>query len=450
VLSYLNHLTILSFNRTPLEELKNYRSHIILTINNITVLDKEVISVDEKAAILLKHEDTFIRRARRDHQRQFTFRLNNRMDIISADITPIDVKPNPIAIITGPLGSGMEEIIKNITEKTNRITVGTLTATDESDQLGYNSEQVNVVSKEEFFQMEMTGKFAATFQLFGKRFGLLYTEVSDAAAKKTLLLIRMEIEGAISFRFAYPHAQIFLCFPSSPVIHEIYLKRVITNIMQKQYPNWDEFNDEDLYDFLKNKCICYPDDDLKLDENSNTSDSFFGKTWDLDPKYIFPILLTPEEREKQNLLTMLCTQARSCLHSREEILNFHHENPGVFRNFINTDDVTYATGHLRFCLVQIAKDHDLKPFDISRCLTRRIKTLQQECIKELNTCPAYPNRITAFDISSNYPFPGIHESASHISLGQKSKSLPKMSSEKLVDMEISMESPDLVVESSTG
>lgn len=130
-------------------------------------------------------------------------------------------------VITGPSGSGKDEIISILRRNDDgRIRTAITAVTRPPRPNERNGVNHYFLSRDEFDQWKAADKFLEWAEVYGRCYGTPRQEVDDPLARGQDILLRVDIQGARSVRQSHPNAVlIFIAPPSAEELHRRLLNR---------------------------------------------------------------------------------------------------------------------------------------------------------------------------------------------------------------------------------
>lgn len=169
-----------------------------------------------------------------------------------------------LVIFIGPSGSGKSSIAQHLMY--NHGAVKVVTTTSREPRVGeVDGVHYNFVSKEKFLKMIENDEFVEFAKYSESLYGTTKKEVEKKIQSDRLIIMVMEVNGALKIKNMFPEAKIIFCYSE------------IDNLMQRMYDRGDSFENikKRVKFFFDNKE--YEDSnkaDFILDNNGDLKDSF--------------------------------------------------------------------------------------------------------------------------------------------------------------------------------
>ncbi len=142
---------------------------------------------------------------------------------------PDPTTPNPspdaphgrglLAIISGPSGAGKTTIARAIERRFDDSVLSVSATTRPKAEKDRDGIDYHFLSEDEFLRRESAGDFLETAIYAGNRYGTLRAPVDQALAQGRLVILEIDVQGAIQVKERLPHALgVFILPPSEQVL----------------------------------------------------------------------------------------------------------------------------------------------------------------------------------------------------------------------------------------
>lgn len=133
-------------------------------------------------------------------------------------------------IITGPSGAGKDSVIEAVAEA-GQVFSGIITTTSRSIRIGEEQHQsYHFISRQEFQQKIDLGEMVEWAEVYGNLYGSTKLEVDQALKQEGAVIVKVDPQGARTFKKLYPEAVTIFIMPPS---FEFLEKRLINRATDK-------------------------------------------------------------------------------------------------------------------------------------------------------------------------------------------------------------------------
>ncbi|MCC5830777.1 MAG: guanylate kinase [Phycisphaeraceae bacterium] len=130
----------------------------------------------------------------------------------------LHTRPGLLLVISGPSGVGKTTIVRYILEHMDVVfSVSVTTRSPGPNEV--HGRDYQFISDQEFDQLREDGELLEWAEVFGNRYGTPRRPVRDAVERGRLVLLEIDVQGAIQVRRAMPEARgIFILPPDEPTL----------------------------------------------------------------------------------------------------------------------------------------------------------------------------------------------------------------------------------------
>ncbi|KAF6733894.1 Leucine-rich repeat and guanylate kinase domain-containing protein [Oryzias melastigma] len=214
----------------PLQEQPNYRLAVIFLLQQLTMLDQEVVTAEEKVTSVNKYDPPMNVVAARDHMTNLVYQLMQPQVLFDSvctcavQLTSVD-SPYPLLVLTGPQGCGKRELVHRLCQEfCDYFCYGLSHTTREPYSGEENGIDYHFINEEDFQTMIRMGTFIQTMQYRGHRFGLSRDTIEGAAREGLACCVHMELEGVLSLKKSCFKPRFVLIIPSQEENYRSHLK----------------------------------------------------------------------------------------------------------------------------------------------------------------------------------------------------------------------------------
>ncbi|XP_041833005.1 LOW QUALITY PROTEIN: leucine-rich repeat and guanylate kinase domain-containing protein [Melanotaenia boesemani] len=214
---YIHDLLLLrdlNLLRNPVQEQPDYREAVIFLLQQLTTLDQEEVTAEEKVESVNKYDPPVDVVAARDHMTHVVYQLMQPQVLYESTLPSAD-SPYPMLVLTGPQGCGKRELVHRLCQELSEYFGNGICHTTRGPNFGEENGNVyHFVSEEDFQNMVHMGKFIQTMQYGGHRYGLTRDAVEDVAREGLLCCLHMELESVFSLKKSYFEPRYILLIPT--------------------------------------------------------------------------------------------------------------------------------------------------------------------------------------------------------------------------------------------
>ncbi|RVE56713.1 hypothetical protein OJAV_G00224130 [Oryzias javanicus] len=220
----LQLLRDLNLLENPLQEQPNYRLAVIFLLQQLTMLDQEVVTAEDKVTSVNKYDPPMNVVAARDHMTNLVYQLMQPQVLFDSTLTSVD-SPYPLLVLTGPQGCGKRELVHRLCQEfCDYFCYGLSHTTREPYSGEENGIDYHFINEEDFQNMIRMGAFIQTMEYRGHRFGLSRETIEGAAREGLACCVHMELEGVLSLKKSCFKPQFVLIIPSQEENYISHLK----------------------------------------------------------------------------------------------------------------------------------------------------------------------------------------------------------------------------------
>ncbi|NXG20910.1 LRGUK protein, partial [Grallaria varia] len=219
-------LRVLNLLKNPLQDHTGYWLSVIFTLLQLTELDLQKISVEEKVAAVNEHDPPPDVVAAEDHRTHVLCHMRQPQRVLASTLPGLDAS-YPILVLVGPVACGKRELTHKICRQFNNFFRYGPCHTTRAPYFGEeNRLDYYFVSQEAFDDMVRAGKFIATYRYGGHHYGLGRDTVESLAREGLATCSHLEIEGMRSLKCTYFQPRYVLVAPTDKVGYEERLRRM--------------------------------------------------------------------------------------------------------------------------------------------------------------------------------------------------------------------------------
>ncbi|KAF7669022.1 hypothetical protein LDENG_00260380 [Lucifuga dentata] len=198
----------------PVQEQQDYRMSVVFLLQQLTRLDQEKVSAEEKVSSINKYDPPLDVVAARDHMTHLVYQLMQPQVLYDSTLPNSD-SPYPMLVLTGPQGCGKRELAHRLCQEFSEYFAYGICHTTRGPYYGEeNGSDYHFVSEEDFQNMIHMGKFIQTMQYGGHHYGLTRDAIEDVAREGLACCVHMELEGVLSLKNSYFEPRYILLIPT--------------------------------------------------------------------------------------------------------------------------------------------------------------------------------------------------------------------------------------------
>ncbi|KAM9389359.1 leucine-rich repeat and guanylate kinase domain-containing protein [Phaethornis superciliosus] len=225
-------LRVLNLLKNPLKDRTDYWLSVIFMLLQLTELDVQKISVEEKVAAVNKYDPPPELVAAEDHMTHVVYSMLQPLRVFDSTLPTLD-SPYPMLVLVGPVACGKRELAFKICRQFNNFFRHCPCHTTRPAYFGEeNRHDYYFISQQAFDKMVNTGQFIATYKHGGRSYGLARDTVEAIAREGLATCVHLEIEGVHSLKRTYFKPRCILLVPMNKEKYKAHLRR--TGIFSKQ------------------------------------------------------------------------------------------------------------------------------------------------------------------------------------------------------------------------
>ncbi|NXK95743.1 LRGUK protein, partial [Formicarius rufipectus] len=218
-------LRVLNLLKNPLQEQTDYWLSAIFMLLQLTELDLQKITAEEKVAAVNKHDPPPEVVAADDHRTQVLCDMMQPQRVLDSTLPDLD-SSYPLLVLVGPVAGGKRELAHRICRQFNSILRYGPCHTTRTAYFGEeNRLDYYFISQEAFQQMVQAGKFIATYKYSGHQYGLGRDTVESIAREGLATCVHLEMEGVRSLKCTHFKPRYVLVVPKDKDKYEQHLRR---------------------------------------------------------------------------------------------------------------------------------------------------------------------------------------------------------------------------------
>ncbi|NXM75257.1 LRGUK protein, partial [Serilophus lunatus] len=218
-------LRVLNLLKNPLQEQTDYWLWAVFTLLQVTDLDLQKVSVEEKVAAVNKHNPPPEVVAAEDHRTQVMSHMGQPQRLLDSTLPGFDAA-YPMLVLVGPVACGKRELTHKICRQFNNFFRYGPCHTTRAAYFGEeNRFDHYFISQEAFDKMVNTGKFIATYKYSGHHYGLGRDTVESIAREGLATCVHLEIEGVHSLKCTHFKPRYILVVPRDKAKYGEHLRR---------------------------------------------------------------------------------------------------------------------------------------------------------------------------------------------------------------------------------
>ncbi|XP_028811369.1 leucine-rich repeat and guanylate kinase domain-containing protein isoform X2 [Denticeps clupeoides] len=205
----------LNLRGNPVQDQPDYRLAIIFLLQQLTSLDQQPATAEEKVSAVNMYDPPLEEAAARDHMTQVLYQTLQPQGILDSTMPGLDA-PYPMLVLTGPRACGKRELAHRLCQEfTEFFAYGACHTTREPYSGEEDGPDYHFITEEQFQNMIHMGKFIQTMQYGGHWFGLSWEAVESVAREGLACCVHMELEGVLSLKKSRFEPRYVLLIPTS-------------------------------------------------------------------------------------------------------------------------------------------------------------------------------------------------------------------------------------------
>ncbi|XP_062851461.1 leucine-rich repeat and guanylate kinase domain-containing protein isoform X2 [Trichomycterus rosablanca] len=205
----------LNLKRNPIQEQPDYKLSVIFLLHQLTILDEQDVTAEEKVSAVNKYDPPLEIVAARDHMTHMVYQHMQPQVIFDSTLPSFDT-PYPILVLTGPQACGKRELAHKLCHEFSDYFAYGICHTTRRPYFGEeDGTDYHFVQEEEFHNMICKGQFVQTMQYGDHWYGLSREAIERVAREGLACCVHMELEGVLSLKNSYFEPRYILLIPTS-------------------------------------------------------------------------------------------------------------------------------------------------------------------------------------------------------------------------------------------
>ncbi|NWR95025.1 LRGUK protein, partial [Furnarius figulus] len=215
----------LNLLKNPLQEQTDYWLSAIFMLLQLTELDLQKITVEQKVAAVNKYDPPPEVVAAEDHRTQVMCDMMQPQRVLDSTLPDVDAS-YAILVLVGPVACGKRELTHKICRQFNNFFRYGPCHTTRAAYFGEeNRLDYYFISQEAFDKMVKSGKFIVTYKYSGHHYGLGRDTMESIAREGLATCVHLELEGVRSLKCTYFEPRYILVVPADKENYEEHLRR---------------------------------------------------------------------------------------------------------------------------------------------------------------------------------------------------------------------------------
>ncbi|XP_076801959.1 leucine-rich repeat and guanylate kinase domain-containing protein-like [Clavelina lepadiformis] len=244
-------LRILNFLKNPIVNEEEYRKSVIFAMQQLSELDHQVVTVEEKVAAVNLFDPPAEVQAALDHITHTVYRFLQPSKIYESTLPSIEM-PYPMLVLTGPQACGKRELARRLAQEFPDYFGFGISHTTRVPYPGeQDGKDYHFVTPDHFQILVRQGCFVQTFKHDGCLYGLTLDAVESVAKEGLACVVHMEINGIRTLKNTYFEPRFVLLLPVSSEAHRermvergVYTEAQVNYVTQQRKAMYQEVNQE--------------------------------------------------------------------------------------------------------------------------------------------------------------------------------------------------------------